>query len=123
MRVEAKVGAAPSPATHSVGALFCLSEGLDLRVCHFWDAREVQPLTSVLLAEGKRPHPKLAAQHLFHILKPEHVEFVRLLFKSTISGSGVVCADAWVLDLFILHHLNRGEVIVELDDDSECEWD
>lgn len=66
--VEAKVWAAPTSATQSIGAFFCLGEGLNLRVCDFWDAWEVQALTSVFLAEGKWPHPELASQHLLHIL-------------------------------------------------------
>ena len=95
----------------------------DLRASHLWHAWVVKSLALHLLSEGERPHPELTTKHLLHVLQPEHVVVIRSLLCAAVPCPGHFCTDTWVSDLLVLHHLNSGQVVVQLEDDAEGERD
>ena len=83
----------------------------------------MEPLSAHLLCKWEWPHVKFRAHHLLHILQPEHVIVIGVLLEATVTRSRLLGTDTWVADLLVLHHLNRGQIVIELDDDSEGQRD
>jgi len=83
----------------------------------------MQSLAAHFRRKRERPHPKLVAKDLLDVLEPEHVVVIGWLLETAVARAGGLGAHTRVPHLLVFHHLDRGQVVVQLDNDAACQGD